>query len=101
MEIIRNFSYDVAKRFYNDWYRPDLMGIIAVGDFDPVYIESIIAKYFNRLENKSNRPSPNTLLPKYNDSLFLNQSDKEQTNILFTIRNKNQHWFKTWLEDNF
>ena len=99
MEIIRNFSYDVAKRFYNDWYRPDLMGIIAVGDFDPVYIESIIAKYFNRLENKSNRLSPNTLLPKYNDSLFLNQSDKEQTNILFTIRNKNQKLAKDTIKN--
>tara|TARA_B100000767_G_scaffold137173_1_gene129854 strand:- start:205 stop:2997 length:2793 start_codon:yes stop_codon:yes gene_type:complete len=99
MEIIRNFSYDVAKRFYNDWYRPDLMGIIAVGDFDPVYIESIIAKYFNRLENKSNRPSPDTLLPKYNDSLFLNQFDKEQTNILFTIRNKSKKLPKDTLKN--
>ena len=90
MKIIRNFSYDIAKRFYNDWYRPDLMGVIAVGDFDPIYIKRIIIKHFSQLKNKNNRPLPNTLLPKYNESIFLNQSDEEQTNILFAIRNKNK-----------
>ena len=90
IEIIRNFSYDTARRFYDDWYRPDLMGIIAVGDFDPSYVKKIVEKYFSRLENKNNRPLPSTLLPEYNDTIFLNQSDEEQTNILFTIRNKNK-----------
>ena len=90
MEIIRSFSYETAKRFYYDWYRPNLMGIIAVGDFDPNYVKKIIEKNFSKLENKSNRSLPNTLLPKYNETIFLNQSDKEQTNILFTIRNKNK-----------
>ena len=90
IEIIKNFSYDTARRFYNDWYRPDLMGIIVVGDFDPSYIKKIIEKYFSKLENKSNRPLPNTLLPKYNDTIFLNQSDEEQTNIEFTIHNKDK-----------
>ena len=90
MKIIKNFSYDTAKRFYYDWYRPNLMGIVAVGDFDPSYVKKIIDKYFSKLENKNNRPLPSTLLPEYNDTIFLNQSDEEQTNILFTIRNKNK-----------
>ena len=29
-------------------------------------------------------------MPKYNDTIFLNQSDEEQTNIEFTIQNKNK-----------
>ena len=90
IEIIKNFSYDTARRFYDDWYRPDLMGIIVVGDFDPSYVKKIVEKYFSKLENKSNRPLPNTLLPKYNDTIFLNQSDEEQTNIEFTIHNKDK-----------
>ena len=88
IEIIKNFSYDTARRFYNDWYRPDLMGIIVVGDFDPSYVKKIVKKYFSKLENKNNRPLPNALLPKYNDTIFLNQSDEEQTTILFRIVNK-------------
>ena len=34
-EIIESASYDTVRRFYRDWYRPDLMAVIAVGDFDP------------------------------------------------------------------
>ena len=90
IEIIRNFSYETARRFYDDWYRPDLMGIIVVGDFDPNHVKKIVEKYFSELENKNNRPMPSTLLPKYNDTIFLNQSDEEQTNISFTIQNKNK-----------
>ena len=99
MKIIRNFSYDVAKRFYKDWYRPNLMGVIVVGDFDPFYIENIIIKHFNILENKSDRPLPETLLPKYNDNIFLNQSDKEQTSIFFTIKNRNKKLIKDTVEN--
>ena len=32
--IIQNCPHDALRRFYRDWYRPDLMAIIAVGDFD-------------------------------------------------------------------
>ena len=30
-----------SARFYADWYRPDLMAIVAVGDFDPAQIEQL------------------------------------------------------------
>ena len=43
-------------------YRPNLMGIIVVGD---VVIEKVLVNL-----NKSNRISPDSLLPKYNDSIF-------------------------------
>ena len=90
MEIIKNFPYETAKKFYNDWYRPNLMGIIVVGDINSDYVKKVIEKNFSKLKNKSNRISPDSLLPKYNDSIFLNQFDEEQQNILFTIRNKNK-----------
>ncbi len=90
MEIIKNFSYETAKKFYNDWYRPNLMGIIVVGDINTDYVKKVIEKNFSKLKNKSNRISPDSLLPKYNDTIFLNQFDEEQQNILFTIRNKNK-----------
>ena len=90
MEIIKNFPYETAKKFYNDWYRPNLMGIIVVGDINPDNVKKIIEKNFSKLKNKSNRISPDSLLPKYSDTIFLNQFDEEQQNILFTIRNKNK-----------
>ena len=39
MEVIDNFKHDRLKQFYTDWYRPDLMSVIAVGDFDPAAVE--------------------------------------------------------------
>ncbi len=33
--IIKNSSYDAIKRFYKEWYRPDLMAVLVVGDIEP------------------------------------------------------------------
>ena len=41
-EIIRNVSHDRLKQFYTDWYRPDLMAVIVVGDFNKSAIEAQI-----------------------------------------------------------
>ena len=38
-EIIQNFNADRVKQFYADWYRPDLMAVVAVGDFDKTEVE--------------------------------------------------------------
>ena len=35
-EIIQNATPDRLRQFYADWYRPDLMAVVAVGDFDKV-----------------------------------------------------------------
>jgi len=37
------YGREAAVRFYKDWYRPDLMAVIAVGDIDPATIEKEIA----------------------------------------------------------
>jgi zinc protease len=36
-EILESCSYETLRKFYKDWYRPDLMAIVAVGDFDELY----------------------------------------------------------------
>src|SRR5258708_8397012 len=39
-EIIRQVNHDRLKQFYTDWYRPDLMAVVVVGDFDKSAIEA-------------------------------------------------------------
>jgi len=90
IDIIRNFSYETARRYYKDWYRPDLMAVIAVGDFDPIYVESLIKKFFNNIKAKSKRNLPDANIPKYNKTIFLTQSDFEQKEALIIINNKNK-----------
>jgi zinc protease len=38
------------RAFYNSWYRPDLMAVIAVGDFNPADIEAQIKKHFSGIK---------------------------------------------------
>lgn len=45
-EIIENFKYETLKKFYKDWYRPDLMALIVVGDIDVDEAEAKIKKHF-------------------------------------------------------
>src|SRR5436190_19373574 len=48
-EIIQNVSHDRLKQFYTDWYRPDLMAVVAVGDFDKSAIEAQIKSRFGAI----------------------------------------------------
>ena len=40
MEVVDNFPHKVLRDYYKKWYRPDLQGIIIVGDIDVDKIES-------------------------------------------------------------
>ena len=48
-DIIENASYETIRRFYSSWYRPDLMAVVAVGDFDPDDFETKIREHFSTL----------------------------------------------------
>ena len=51
-EILESFEYETLKTFYRDWYRPDLMAVIAVGDFDAGCVEELIRKNFSLPRNE-------------------------------------------------
>ena len=50
-EVLRSFKPEALRRFYRDWYRPDLMAVVAVGDIDPVEMEKLIRERFSVLKN--------------------------------------------------
>ena len=45
-EVIANFKYQELRDYYNKWYRPDLQGLIIVGDIDVDAIEARIKEMF-------------------------------------------------------
>jgi zinc protease len=49
-EGIQGANVARLSRFYRDWYRPDLMAVVAVGDFDPAVIEQLIVANFSGLK---------------------------------------------------
>jgi zinc protease len=58
--IVKNAPYDALRSFYHDWYRPDLMAVIVVGDIDPAKAESLVKKYFGPNKNPEKRKSKNS-----------------------------------------
>ena len=46
IEVVRTFPYEALRSYYKKWYRPDLQGIIVVGDIDPDLVEQKIKRLF-------------------------------------------------------
>ncbi|KQW94161.1 peptidase M16 [Massilia sp. Root418] len=86
-ETLKNFKPEAIKRFYKDWYRPDLMAVIVVGDIEPAEAEKLVQSHFGALKNPE-QPRPRTYAPipsrAYSESLvFL---DKESPANMLYIR---------------
>ncbi|MCE7069795.1 insulinase family protein [Dyadobacter sp. CY327] len=47
--ILKSFKPETITAFYKDWYRPDLMAVIAVGDFDVDKVEATIKQKFGSM----------------------------------------------------
>ena len=77
-ESLKTFPHDALRRFYQDWYRPDLMAVIAVGDFDKEDIEQRIIAGFSGLMNPDNeRPRITYDIPEHDETLFGVATDPE------------------------
>lgn len=79
--FLRTFKPEQIRRFYNDWYRPNLMAFIAVGDFDVNNVEKMIKQYFSGLTNPKNERKREIFeLPYHEDTKVSIESDKEMSN---------------------
>ncbi|HTE31057.1 MAG TPA: pitrilysin family protein, partial [Chryseolinea sp.] len=85
-EVLKSFKYDVIKRFYKDWYRPDLMAVIVVGDIDPTEAESLVKKHFEKIKGPA-KPRERVLadVPARKTSEGIVVTDKEATNHVIEI----------------
>ena len=77
-DIIQNADYETIKRFYKDWYRPELMAIVIVGDIDVEQMEAEIKSRFSKLTNApSSRKKEKYTVPGHPETLVSINSDKE------------------------
>ena len=90
MEVVKNSSYDTIKRFYRDWYRPDLMAVIVVGEVDTASVKKQIEDLFGAYNNGSNpRPREEFPVPDNNVRLYSIVSDPEAVTTTMQIVYKN------------
>jgi zinc protease len=86
---IESFSHDRLKQFYKDWYRPELMAVVAVGDFDPAAIERLIKERFGPiLATKVPRLRPSYAVPDQPGTRYAIATDPEMPGATLTIFNK-------------
>lgn len=79
-EIIEKFKYDKLLSFYKDWYRPDLMSVIIVGDIDVAEMERKVIAHFSNYKNpKNEKPRLVYEVPNHAETLVSIESDKEAT----------------------
>lgn len=55
INIVNNFEYHELRNYYKKWYRPDLQGVIIVGDIDAEKVEQKLKKLFSGIQLDPNR----------------------------------------------
>ncbi len=86
VDILEHFTRDTILRFYNTWYRPDLMAVVAVGDFDKALVESLIKKHFSNVPNPPHEQVRRYFpVPDNTEPLFTIATDPEATLNLIEV----------------
>ena len=58
-ESLERVTSDRLKAFYREWYRPDLIAVVAVGDFDAAAVDRLVRAQFAGLSSPAHaRPRP-------------------------------------------
>tara|TARA_R100000306_G_scaffold39734_1_gene39267 strand:+ start:233 stop:3061 length:2829 start_codon:yes stop_codon:yes gene_type:complete len=77
-ENLENFDYEDIRRFYKEWYRPDLMAVVAVGDLDVETLKAKIEKHFGSIAKAKNPKERKSFkLPNHEETLISIATDKE------------------------
>ena len=77
-ESLEGSGPEALRRFYHDWYRPDNMAVVVVGDIDPGRIETALRAEFGKIPAAASpRVAPPVVVPGNQAPLFAIVSDKE------------------------
>ncbi|MCF2947338.1 insulinase family protein [Paraglaciecola aquimarina] len=79
-EILEHGKHEDLIRFYKDWYRPDLMSVLVVGDIETEHALELIEKYFSQIKPVENaRTKQNYPIPDNSTPLISVETDPELT----------------------
>ena len=100
MAVIDTAHYSTLKRFYYDWYRPDLMAVIVVGDIDVDRMEKKVKEHFEAINNpKDERPRIEYDIPGNKEPLIAIGTDEEATYFMVNVFYKHPREIKTTVGD--
>ena len=90
MSVVDNFKPEELRLYYEKWYRPDLQGIVVIGDIDVKEMEDKIIKIFSNLSTpKEGSASLEYFeVPSNEQPIIVIDKDKEVTNPMFMVMQK-------------
>ncbi|MEP6919302.1 MAG: insulinase family protein, partial [Acidobacteriota bacterium] len=89
MEVVQNFKHDRLTKFYADWYRPELMAVVAVGDVEIAAVEAMIKDHFGSIPASATpKVRPSYPVPDHPETLFTIATDKEATSTNVSVYSK-------------
>lgn len=112
MSIVDSFPYKALRDYYHKWYRPDLQGIIVVGDVNVDEVESKIKTLFGNVSKKKNEAERIYYnVPDNQEPLIAIAKDKEQKQLqcmisfkhnIYPDNQKNtEEYYQSGLEKSF
>ncbi len=87
-EILRTFKPERLRQFYREFYRPDHMAVVVVGDIDPAAMEALIRKDFAPLKAQGKAKYPSTAIASHADTRYVSLSDPEAQGSSVSIIHK-------------
>ena len=88
MDVVDNFEPQVLRDYYEKWYRPDLQGLIIVGDIDVDAVEQKIKEMFSPIKMPENPAKFEYHMVGDNDEpIIVSDKDKEMPiNLVFVAQ---------------
>lgn len=101
-ENIETFKHKSIRQFFKDWYRPDLMAVVAVGDVSSDKLEAKIKEYFGGINPVKNpRKREQFYVENHDETLISIVTDKEAsfTRVQVLFKDKENSKISTSIQD--
>ena len=84
--VIAYCKHDTLKKFYHDWYRPDLQAVVVVGDFDLDKMEEMVKAQFSKIPPlKNERPRTVYTITPHKGTVAAVATDKENPYVIIRM----------------
>jgi len=85
-DVVAYCKHDTLKKFYHDWYRPDLQAVVVVGDIDLDKMEKQVKEQFSKIPaRKTERPRIWYTIPPHEGTVAAVATDKESPYVIIRM----------------
>ena len=85
VEILETFTREQLIRYYKEWYTPDRMAVMVIGDIKADEVKNSIEKYFSPLRNNLDQRTIDMIVPISSGTITGIKTDPEATENQFNM----------------